>query len=136
MAFIIDIKNVVNEYSDSPQLLTCVLEKMAEFSTSGFRLENGDFKSYTYYAPHLDFSYGSSRTAIGDVLGELWEYCYDYELPYLNFLVLRQDTQLPGRPVIKWYETTFNTLTDFDKYFHRQAELAELMLRNGCVKLL
>lgn len=134
MAFIIDIKSVVSEYSDNPQLLTCVMEKMAEFSESGFRLENGDFKSYTHYAPHLDFSFGSLRTAIGDVLGELWQYCYDYELPHLNFLVLRQDNQLPGKGIIKWYKETFNTLTDFDKYCHLQAELAELMLTNGCIK--
>ena len=135
MTFVISIKDVIQEYPDNSRILEQVLNNMAEFQKTGFRLESGDLKSYKYYA-QLDFGIASSRTAIGNALGDLWRFCYDNEIPLLNLLVVRQDNQLPGDGIYNWYIEHYNTLKDYDKYCKIHASLAELMLTNGCIQII
>ena len=137
MAFVLNISEVVELATPrNRKLLKQILENMADFVVNGLPLENGLLRSYQEYAPQLDFGMPASKKAIGEALGELWEYCDDCGIPWLNMLVVRKDTQFPGTGIFKWYEGTFNTLTGFEKFCEYHVLLAEHMLTTGCILIL
>jgi hypothetical protein len=136
MAYVLKISSVLKETDPThARLITIILEKMNQFSKSGFRHTDGKLKSYQDYAPHLDFGMQYTRTMIGNALGELWGYCRDEDIPWLNLLVVRKDTQLPGDGVSDWYIGKFGTLTGFETFCQNSNLTAEAMLLNGCISI-
>ena len=91
--------------------------------------------NYASYVPWLDFSLALSRRAAGGALGTLWKECVNEDLPLLNFLITRSDTDLPGSGVMDLYESTFGTLQGYDVWCESHAKLAEYMLQNGLVEI-
>lgn len=132
MAKIIKISDVVEfskfEYRKTVKIMLEHMQKVKSRDT------------YSAYAPHLGFGdlttpySASNRKLVGAASFEIWRYCTKDPgelLPWLNMLIVTKDNDMPGEGMIKWYESTFNTLKGYEKFCKLHAEMAELMLQEG-----
>jgi hypothetical protein len=127
MALTLNISVVVKDSkTNQTRLLTIILQNMKKFKCR---------KTYSEYAPDLDFSNPASRKAISDALYGLWHYCVAEEIPLLNMLVVLKDKGLPSTGIESWYQEKFNTLKKYDEYCDLHAKLAEFVLQNDIVVL-
>jgi hypothetical protein len=127
MALKISVKDIVKESrTKHPKLLTEILENMRVFKGK---------KSYSEYAPSLDFNNPQSRKTISNTLYDLWQYCLEKEIPQLNMLVVLKREGIPSTGIETWYEEQFNTLKKYNEYCELHAKLAEFILQNEIVVL-
>lgn len=87
---------------------------------------------YSMAFPSLDFNNRASSKACGEILGALWVYCIENDLPAFNFnIVEKGGANLPAKGVEDWYQDTFKSLLGYPYYCRKQAELASYMFVMG-----
>lgn len=134
MSFRVKITDVVARGTTQPQRR--VIETILQVMRARQKAKEPLKDTYSHYVPYLDYAGNpSSRTLVGDALAVIWQYCHDNELPLFNFLVVRAGEEIPGEAIQRYYVQKFGTLAGLDTYCSLQADLAELMLGNGCITI-
>jgi hypothetical protein len=86
--------------------------------------------------PDLDFSQSSIRDLVGTACDTIWVYCIENDIPWLNLMVIRSDSHLPGRGIEKWYREKFSdALVGYDQYCQGYAVICENLLLHDVIEI-
>jgi len=111
-----------DDYAHLTQRHTAVIRIFLVELMNGRRVD-----CYTHYFPDLRFPENSKL--VGESLGAVWAFCCDHGWPWLNMLVvLKNGAGLPSSGVMTWYEGTFGTYLNYDRFCRMHAEMAEMAL--------
>lgn len=89
--------------------------------------------TYQTVLPEMDFTMPKNRKVVGDALGLIWNYCNLNKIPYLNFLVIRKNTRLPGAKIVSWFKNTFGSLNGYEGYCVQEMNRASYALSSGLI---